>query len=733
MVTAQLPMRQGGRRSASIRKAGLSGLNPETALYAQANGGLDGSVIAALDQFISDCRSDGTRGLIDVVLPLMGPNWQSALIPLIHPRGPVKLPSVNFTAADYVATGLNSGFTGDGSSKYIQSVFWPYLQPLQYSGGSFFLFANPPASGASASTEKEDIGIQNWIQMELFSNANSQLVKGNWGSASSPAGGGIPPWDCVYAGVQIGNLANGPGVANFYKNGVLAYTHTATSATDTVPPAWQPFLFALNGASSGSANTLTPAQYSNSTIGFVVIAAAMPAAQVQLITNRIIKLLSNPAIGRYPNQRLNRSYHIIGLSGQSVGAGYLSVVVRTQRQLYLNRCYNGGPYVYSGNAEPPPPAGAAIPLAESPNDGGAFGETCCSGFANSLSLNTGANFFVTGNPINSQPYSYMAPGTLPYASLIQLLQTAYTEITADGGTADVPWVNIVHGEADATNTNYNANLATWQSSLTSSVQAFTGQSSQCCIGISQCCSYTSTGAGSFTYTQPSDLLQLAAYIANPQKIVLCCPRYLFAHDPTDGEHILPASGETWLGEYYAKGYYYTVTLKSTFVPLYPISASISGSNITVVFSRGGLQFDTSYVSDPSGTYASIDPSGAAITAILQILGIEYAEVNGGGNPSQSINALNGVSVSTPPTTGQISSINAAFTTTNITGDTLTIGLTGTPTGTQQEVRFAFTGTAGAVAGPTTGTRCCLRDSDTSWSGTIGNFWYNYELAATIAV
>ncbi len=106
-------------------------------------------------------------------------------------------------------------------------------------------------------------------------------------------------------------------------------------------------------------------------------------------------------------------------------------------------------------------------------------------------------------------------------------------------------------------------------------------------------------------------------------MLLACPKYMFTHNASDGVHI-PASAEQWLGEYYAKAYYTAVVQGQTWVPLYPLSVTRSGTTITVVFSRGGLVFDTTIVSDPTGSYPSLNFSGAATTVAVKY-GFEFVD------------------------------------------------------------------------------------------------------------
>jgi hypothetical protein len=144
---------------------------------------------------------------------------------------------------------------------------------------------------------------------------------------------------------------------------------------------------------------------------------------------------------------------------------------------------------------------------------------------------------------------------------------------------------------------------------------------------------------------------------------------------------MTAASYRWLGEYYAKAYVAVVVERRRWRPLSPASATRSGAVITLRFHVpvAPLVFDTTRVSDP-GNY-----------------GFEYTD-------DSSPPAISSVAIEAP----------------NI----VRVTLAGTPTGANKKIRYAYTGTIDADAGPTTGARGNLRDSD----GTIsrsGNELFNW--------
>jgi hypothetical protein len=232
-------------------------------------------------------------------------------------------------------------------------------------------------------------------------------------------------------------------------------------------------------------------------------------------------------------------------------------------------------------------------------------------------------------------------------------------------------VAVVHGEQDHQigNTGYEANLVQFQGDYDTDVKVITGQTGV--IPMMLCQMHSWTKYASTTSLIP--LAQLAAAKNNPTKIFLVTPKYIFNYQ-TDGIH-LTAADEKLLGQYYAKALA-SILSGAGWKPLWPISATRSGSVITIVFNvpKGDLALDTSLVVNP-GNY-----------------GFEYTDASG-----------------SPPA---ISSVQVTA------RDTVKINLASTPSGSSKKVRYAFTGVSGNNAGRLTGARGCLRDSDGNYCVTF---------------
>lgn len=248
------------------------------------------------------------------------------------------------------------------------------------------------------------------------------------------------------------------------------------------------------------------------------------------------------------------------------------------------------------------------------------------------------------------------------------------------GTYAVDAVCLIHGENDHSDANasYDTDVAGLQSDYDTDIKAITGQASD--VALFQCQMSSWTYYSDTTSIIPG--LQWDAAKDNAD-VYLVCPKYMLEYD-TSGLHLTPA-GYRRLGEYYAKAIDAVVTDSGTWTPLQPATCTRVGAVVTLTFDIpvGNLVLDTGHVSNP-GDY-----------------GFEWFD-NGDGN-----------SVS-------ISSVALA------SGDTeVDITLSDTPTGTGQQVRYAYTGIAGNHGGPTTGPRGNLRDQDTSATSRHGYSLYNW--------
>ena len=215
-------------------------------------------------------------------------------------------------------------------------------------------------------------------------------------------------------------------------------------------------------------------------------------------------------------------------------------------------------------------------------------------------------------------------------------------------------------------TNYTGALLEWQRDYETAITAITAQTVPVPMFITQMNNWTSVnGYNSSASVIPQQ--QLAAFRQAPEKVVLVTPTYPFAFT-SDKVHLAP-EGSRRVGEYFAKAYAQTTFAGRPWAPLYPLQVTRAGAVITVRFHVPAppLVFDTLAVTDPNGKY-----------------GFVFAD--GGANP-------------------------ATIQTVALSGDSVSVTLDKAPVGANPRLRYASDGTAGASAGPTTGARGNLRDSD----------------------
>lgn len=330
--------------------------------------------------------------------------------------------------------------------------------------------------------------------------------------------------------------------------------------------------------------------------------------------------------------------------------------------------------------------------------GATFGETPCSSAGNATQV-ASQNLFECYTPIafmsaglSGTDYTGLKKGTVPYANGLTEVTRAKVIANARGQSFFIPQVINVHGEADVaegtSRAQYLADLTQWQSDLNADVSTITGQSDVVQFILSQVSSWTSPAAGGFA-TTPIPLAQLDAS-EDVGAIHCACPKYFLTYGP-DGVH-LPAAGYVILGEYYEK--VLTATSNGAkWIPLKPLSVSRAGAVITIQMNvpSGPLVLDTSLVADPGhfGFTYSDATSGAVVSSVT------------------IVDAVNGV---------------------------VQITLNADPGAAASKlINYAMNGVAGNLAGPLTGARGCLRDSDPSVSsqgGPLYNWCVHFSKSVT---
>lgn len=357
--------------------------------------------------------------------------------------------------------------------------------------------------------------------------------------------------------------------------------------------------------------------------------------------------------------------HHLLITGQSLSMGAAAPVVSIV-QPYSNVMFNTG--VRAGGVN----LTSFVPLLEAFVAG--EGETIASGFANLLTESTGGlgmglTSLASAHGIGGQPYTVLRKGTAAYANGMAQVTAGAMLAAAASETYAVRAVAVIHGESDhgGGNQNYDQNLLEWQSDYEADVRTITGQSAPVPMFTDQMSSFTALGSA--TSTIP--IQQLAAAAERPDRIYIVAPKYMLGY-VADGVH-LTGDGERMLGEYYAKAWRRVLVDGEPWLPLSPRAVQRDGAVITVDFNVPAppLVLDTTLVTDPGAFgFAFSDSSGAA------------------------------------PTIAAVAIVDE---------DTVSVTLSAEPIGGNKRLRYAMTGSTGALAGPTTGARGNLRDSDATVS------------------
>ena len=351
-------------------------------------------------------------------------------------------------------------------------------------------------------------------------------------------------------------------------------------------------------------------------------------------------------------------------TGQSLSIGLNGSPALTTTQPYSNVMLNGS---------------SLTPLVESSV------ETMSSAMANSITSQADGNNYqvgVTRNGVSATDYAGLKKGTTPYANGIAQVNNMFADATALGEPYRVIGVTTIHGESDHLDgtslAQYEADLVEWQNDYETDIKAITGQINNIPLFTDQMSSQTYYNSS----TSVIPFAQLAASEDNPGKIVLVGPKYFLNY--SDGVHLTNTSYR-WLGEYYGKVIKKVVVDKQAWVPLSPEQIARNENVIYAKFNvpSGPIVFDTSLVSARAN------------------YGFEYFD-------NSSSASISNVEI--------------------INSDTVKITLNTTPTGANQRLRYAYTGTPGVhagaqIAGSVGGN---LRDSDSTTS-LSGDTLYNWSV------
>lgn len=355
--------------------------------------------------------------------------------------------------------------------------------------------------------------------------------------------------------------------------------------------------------------------------------------------------------------------------GQSLAAGGgTGVSAISTSQPYSNTMFSSG-VLY------PSTLTAYAPLVE--GSPGPDRETLASGFANQLTAwDSAQSLFMSDWAIDGQAYSALKKGGSGPAYADSLTSVTYTAAHLPLGKTSFRYgaTLCVHGEANASDVNYAADLLQWQTDYETDIKSATGQSGSIPMLVSQ---WQADGPNLGQFYD--------AYIANPNKVILVGPKYFLPH--SDSLHLTSPAYIT-LGEYYAKVYRQAVLNGQSWTPLRPLTATRSTNVITLTYTGrvGNLILDTTTVTNlPDGNFGFTYSDNATHTITIASVAIT--------------DAANGI---------------------------IQLTLSGTPNGSGGTLTYAATSNGAGGEGPVTGQRGCVRDSDPT-SSRDGQPLYNWAI------
>jgi len=153
--------------------------------------------------------------------------------------------------------------------------------------------------------------------------------------------------------------------------------------------------------------------------------------------------------------------------------------------------------------------------------------------------------------------------------------TAITRLArAQNKTYGVGAITVTHGECDAGNTLYEAQLFQLWSDYNTDLRAITGQTQSPVMIVSQ--------QNSINDRSASTLAQWRIGVDHAASVVCSGPKYQYPYSSADFVHLI-TDGYEQLGEKYGQVYYERVVLGHPWQPLQPTTVERSGQIITVHF------------------------------------------------------------------------------------------------------------------------------------------------------
>lgn len=320
------------------------------------------------------------------------------------------------------------------------------------------------------------------------------------------------------------------------------------------------------------------------------------------------------------------------------------------------------------------------------------------GLANYYRTATGVDLFMIFGGRGGSTYSQMSAGT-PAWNYMSYSIESFGARTSGSIIASYN----VHGERDhrlgTSRSAYTAILVQWQQDIQTKVRASTASGSAAVVPmyLDQMHSWTSTTTG----PDATSVIPLAQYDAarqNPGVIVLVGPKYQYSYQ-ADGTHLINTSSRA-MGAQAGKA----IAYGTTWQPLWPVCTEFPNPCTTSPVARTAAVITLQL-------YVPVCPlvfGAAPMTGVSSSThGFEYTDSSGAGTISSVVSGGACVNHVQP----------------------VTITLSADPTGhTAKLLRYAYTGTSGNSAGPTSGVRGDVCDSDpATWqSATLQNCLVTFE-------
>jgi hypothetical protein len=276
-------------------------------------------------------------------------------------------------------------------------------------------------------------------------------------------------------------------------------------------------------------------------------------------------------------------YHII-LHGQSNATGGNARIFDTDSP--------PATYMFNGGLRPGGTAGDLVSLTPLLEDNTYSGNKGMSGQSVATSLakqlypifpNPAAAILVVSCvAVNGAAMNAIYKGTTPYTHAMAQVTAANALAIANGSTHRVLGVVFIHGETDDQqgNANYGTQVVQLQADFDTDIKAINGQEEDvpmfACPQAGFYYNNTSTSANATT----KQLYDVA--VANPTKIVLMNPRYVYNH--TDGPHV-DVYGNYWQGNRYGKALakWFTGVLHSP-IKVTAMSMEAGNTEVLITFS-----------------------------------------------------------------------------------------------------------------------------------------------------